>query len=119
MQGNKISYILQRILLTMENKRNSKRINFKERVKYGTTDKPNTEGYSHNISKGIAIKSYKALTPGSKVSVVLYSGKNPIRLEGEVIWNSPSKQGSQAQMGVKILSRTIELEEIYNQISQQ
>jgi hypothetical protein len=44
----------------MENKRNSKRINFKERVKYGTTDKPNTEGYSHNISKsGIAIKSYK------------------------------------------------------------
>ena len=63
----------------MENKRNSKRINFKERVKYGNTDRPNTEGYSYNISKnGIAIKSYKALTPGSKVSVVLYSGKNPI-----------------------------------------
>jgi len=103
----------------MENKRDSKRINFKERVKYGNTDRPNTEGYSYNISKsGIAIKSYKALTPGSKVSVVLYSGKNPIRLEGEVMWNSPSNQGSQAQMGVRILSRTNELEKVYNQISQ-
>ncbi len=102
----------------MENKRISKRINFKERVKYGNTDRPNTEGYSYNISKnGIAIKSYKALTPGSKVSVVLYSGKNPIRLEGEVMWNSPSNQGSQAQMGVRILSRTNELEKVYNQIS--
>ena len=103
----------------MENKRNSKRINFKERVKYGSTDKPSTEGYSYNISKsGIAIKSYKALTPGSKVSVVLYSGNNPIRLEGEVMWNSPSNQGAQAQMGVRILSRTNELEKVYNQISQ-
>ena len=102
----------------MENKRDSKRINFKERVKYGSTDKPNTQGYLYNISKsGIAIKSYKALTPGSKVSVLLYSGKNPIRLEGEVMWNSPSNQGSQAQMGVRILSRTNELEKVYNQIS--
>ena len=102
----------------MENMRDSKRINFKERVKYGNTDRPNTEGYSYNISKnGIAIKSYKALTPGSKVSVVLYSGKNPIRLEGEVMWNSPSNQGSQAQMGVRILSRTNELEKVYNQTS--
>ena len=103
----------------MENKRNSKRINFKERVKYGHTDRPNTEGYSYNISKsGIAIKSYKALTPGSKVSVVLYSGNNPIRLEGEVMWNAPSIQVAQAQMGVRILSRTNELEKVYNQISQ-
>jgi len=103
----------------MENKRNSRRINFKERVKYGNTDRLNTEGYSYNISKsGIAIKSYKALIPGSKVSVVLYSGNNPIRLEGEVIWNSPSNQGAQPQMGVRILSRTNELEKAYNQISQ-
>ena len=104
----------------MGNKRNSKRINFKERVKYGSADKLNTEGYSYNISKtGIAIKSYKTLTPGSKVSVVLYSGENPIRLEGKVMWNSPSNQGSQAQMGVKILSRTCELEQVCDHISEQ
>ena len=33
------------------------------------------------------------------------------------MWNSPSNQGSQAQMGVRILSRTNELEKVYNQIS--
>jgi len=102
----------------MENKRNSRRINFKERIKYGTSDKLKTEGSAFNISKGgIAIKSYKTLSPGSKVSVVLYSGESPIRLEGEVMWNSPSKHGAQAQMGVKVLSRTNKLEDIYNQIS--
>lgn len=104
----------------MENNRYSKRISFKERVKYGTIDKPNTNGYSCNISKsGIAIKSYKTLSPGSKISVVLYSGKNPIRLEGQVIWNTPPVQSANAQMGVKILSNTNQLEEIYNQHSHQ
>ncbi|HSG32835.1 MAG TPA: PilZ domain-containing protein [Thermodesulfobacteriota bacterium] len=102
----------------MENKRNSRRIKFKERIKYGASDIPNTDGTTVNISpKGIAIKSYKALTPGSKISVVLYSGNNPIRLEGEVVWNSPPKEGAQAEMGVKVLSKTKELEQVYKQAS--
>ncbi|NIP38491.1 MAG: PilZ domain-containing protein [Candidatus Dadabacteria bacterium] len=100
----------------MEDNRNSKRVNFKERIKYGEADKPNTSGSTLNISpSGLAIKSYKALSPGSKISVFLYSGGAPIRLEGEVVWNSPPKEGSEAQMGVKVLSRTKELEELYKQ----
>ena len=103
----------------MENKRNSKRINIKERIKYGATDKPNTEGSTVNISKtGVAIKSYKTLTPGSRISVVLYSGNTPIRLEGEVVWNSPPNEGADAQMGVKVLSKTKELEVVYKQSSE-
>ena len=102
----------------MENKRNSKRIKFKERIKYGASDIPNTDGSTVNISpKGIAIKSYKALTPGSKISVVIYSGTDPLRLEGEVVWNSPPQEGSQARMGIKVLSKTNELEQVYKQAS--
>jgi len=103
----------------MENKRNSQRIRYKERIKYGDAGKPNTEGHTSNISKtGIGIKSYKALAPGSRISIVLYSGDNPIRLEGEVVWNCPPDQIAQAQMGVKVLSRTKELEKVYKQASQ-
>ena len=100
-------------------KRDSTRIEFKEKVKYGQSDRPATEGVSINLSKsGLAIKSYKTLPPGTRISMMLYCGGKPLKIEGEVIWNTSSQNSEYAEMGIKITSRTDELNKIYSLRSQ-
>lgn len=97
-----------------DGKRESERIAFNQRVKYGPGEDANTDAVSVNLSaSGIALKSYKALPPGSKISVVLYSGEKPVRLQGEVIWNTADDSGNETEMGIKIVSRKDEIGNLY------
>ena len=100
----------------MESQRNSKRINFNQKVKYGSDDVLNINATSLNLSpSGLALKSYRTVTPGSRISLILYTGDTPIRLDGEVIWNSANDLKKDAEMGIKIVSRKDQLTKIYRE----
>lgn len=100
----------------MESQRDSKRIKFNQKIKYGSDEVLNTDATSLNLSpSGIAIKSYRTVTPGTRISLILFTGDKPIRLDGEVIWNSADDVKNDAEMGIKIISRKDQLTKVYRE----
>ena len=99
-------------------KRDSERIRFRQKVKYGPEDKAGTDAVSINLSaSGIAIKSYKSVTPGTTISLVLFSSDKPIRLHGVVIWNNSKDDSNNTEMGIRITGRKDELSRLYQEHS--
>jgi hypothetical protein len=100
----------------MEDRRSSRRIPFREKVKYGSSDNPNLVGYTFNLSEGgVGIKAYRVFPPRSKIVVFLYTGDEVIRILGLVVWVSPTLPGALSSMGVKFLSRADSIRAIYRQ----
>lgn len=99
----------------MEDRRISKRIPFRGKVKYGSSD-PILGGYSFNLSEGgIGIKGHRMYPPQSKITIFLYLGDDTIRLEGVVRWVSPTLPGVRSSMGIKFTSRTDGIKSVYQQ----
>lgn len=99
-----------------DSRRGSERIQFNQKVKYGTEEDASTDALTVNISaSGIALKSYKAVTPGTKISLILFSRDKPIRLQGEVIWNTAGNSGIDSEMGIKIISKKDEIARLYQE----
>lgn len=99
-----------------DSRRYSERIQFKQKVKYGPDEEASTDALTVNLSaSGIALRSYKTVPPGTNISVILFSGDKPIRLHGEVIWNTANNNGKHAEMGIKIISKRDEIFRLYHE----
>ena len=82
-------------------------------------------GYTFNLSEdGVGIKSNRMFPPRTKISIQIYMSDaelgessmiNIINLEGTVAWVSPVLPGILPTMGIKFLSRTGEIKEVYRQ----
>ncbi|MGH7900861.1 MAG: PilZ domain-containing protein [Thermodesulfobacteriota bacterium] len=105
--------------LKMEDRRLSKRIPLRRKIKYGLSD-PAFSGYSFNLSEsGIGIKSTKAFLNGSNAMVYIYFGEEIIKIEGVVarVDYHPPETGS--TIGIKFTSRKDYLKLHYNRYVQQ
>lgn len=108
----------------MTNRRGSRRVPFRKRIRYGLTNL-DFLGYTSNISeKGIRIESHKIFPPRSKMAVHIYMGEIGLEegameeifiLEGIVVWASPTLPGVLPTMGIKFLSRADDIKTIYKQ----
>jgi hypothetical protein len=108
----------------MINRRLSRRIPFRKKVKHGSSD-PSFLCYTLNISEnGIGIESRKVFPPGSRIIVHIYmDGTNlegsimdeVIILEGVVARVSLSLPGFPSKMGIKFTSRTDDIKRVYQQ----
>jgi hypothetical protein len=108
------------------NRRASRRIPFRKKVKYGLSNSPNSmfAGYTFNLSEGgIGIKAHRVFSPHSKISIQIYmSGadlegntmNDIIKLEGTVVWVSRVLPGILPTMGVKFLDRSSDIKRIYD-----
>ncbi len=98
-----------------EDRRVSKRIPFRGKVKYGSFD-TSLGGYSFNLSEsGMGIKAYRVFPPQSKITIFLYLGDETIRLEGVVKWVSPTLPSVRSSMGIKFTSRADAIKSVYQQ----
>ncbi|MGQ0793243.1 MAG: PilZ domain-containing protein [Deltaproteobacteria bacterium] len=100
----------------LENRRASKRIPFRKRVKFGAPSQGiMLPGYAFNLSEGgVGIKSYRALIPGAEVVVNIFMEDGTLNLEGVVAWTSPYLPGMLLTMGIKFTSRAqSQLERFY------
>ena len=99
----------------METKRLSKRIPFRQKVKFGFPE-PRYVGYTSDLSlNGLRLSSNHAMPPGSKVAMRLYLGERSLRLEGDVVWVAPAKGELSSTMGVKLSSRLNDISLVYTQ----
>lgn len=97
------------------NRRLSTRIPFRKRVKFGTSE-PAFVGYTFNLSEGgMGIKADRVFHPLSRITVQMYIEDEIIKLEGVVVWVSPTLPGIISSMGVKFSSRTDDIRRIYQQ----
>ncbi len=112
--------------LMTANRRASRRIPFRKKVKYGLSNSPNSmfAGYTFNLSEGgISIKAHRVLSSRSTISIQIYmSGadlegstmNDIIKLEGTVAWVSRVLPGILPTMGVKFLDRSSDIKRIYD-----
>lgn len=99
----------------MVERRTSTRIPFRQRVKYGLNNHI-FAGYTFNLSEhGIGITANKVFPPKSRISVNIFVGEEPLRLEGIVAWTSPVLPGIHSKMGVRFSSRTDDIKRVYHQ----
>jgi hypothetical protein len=110
----------------MANRRASRRIPSRNKVKYGLLNSPNSTftGYTINLSEdGACVKARRIFPPGSKILLQLYLGSSNlgegsmdeiIRVEGTVVWVSPTLPGIIPTMGIKFSNRNSDLKRIYN-----
>jgi PilZ domain-containing protein len=112
--------------LMVVNRRASRRIPFRKKVRYGLFDSPNSAfaGYTFNLSEGgIGIKAHRVFPARSKISIQLHmndadleesSMNDIIKLEGTVAWVSPILPGILPTMGVKFSNRSSDIKQIYD-----
>ena len=102
------------------NRRLSKRLPFRNEIKYGFWSSV-WIGRTVNFSEGgIAIKANIAFPPGSKVVALLYMDDEVIELEGIVAWVSPLPEilstMALSTMGMKFLSGADKIKHISRQM---
>ncbi len=96
-----------------DNNRYSIRVEFEKRIKFGFP-RANISGFTFDLSlNGVGINSYRSLPPGSIILMNIYTGDQTHSLEGEIMWVQKVKPGAFIQMGVKFLSRTDKISQIY------
>jgi PilZ domain len=108
----------------MANRRLSQRILFRKNVKYGLSNYP-FAGYTFNLSEdGIGIRAQRVFPPRSKIIIqILVNGTDLeesrmdeiIKFEGTVAWVSPVLPGIFSTMGIKFLSQSNDIKQIYLQ----
>jgi c-di-GMP-binding flagellar brake protein YcgR len=107
------------------NRRASRRIPFRKKVKYGLSDSLDSTftGYTFNLSEGgVGIKAHRVFPPRSKVSIQIHisdvdlgesSMNDIIKLDGTVAWVSPILPGILPTMGIKFSNRSRDIKQIY------
>ena len=101
----------------MADRRLSKRLQFKKKIKYGTC-KPVYDGLTYNISEGgIGIEGKKLLVPKTRIVGDLFLGEERLKLQGIIKWSNSSLKRYQSKMGVKIKSRPEQIKEVYAKLS--
>src|SRR5574341_686712 len=108
----------------MANRRISRRIPFRKRVKFGLSNQA-LGGYTFNLSEdGVGIKAHRMFPPRYKISIQIHmsdadlgeSGMSDIiKLEGTVAWVSPVLPGILPTMGIKFSSRSHDIKRIFQQ----
>jgi hypothetical protein len=99
----------------MSDRRLSRRIPFRKRIKYGLSD-PTFVGYTFNLSEsGIGIKADRVFPTKSRIVVHIYIGDEIVKLEGIVAWVSSTLPGILSLMGIKFLSCTNDIKRSYQQ----
>jgi hypothetical protein len=106
----------------MSNRRRSRRVPFRKRVRYGL-NKPNLLGYVSNISEsGIKIEGNKVFPQGTRLVIHIYvedtsmeegGMQEIIALEGVVSWATPTLPGFLPKMGIEISGKPDELKRLY------
>ena len=98
-------------------KRNSERIKFLKKVKFGL-DEPVFPAKSYNFSEhGILVHSFKAFLPGTNLRLNLFVESSIIELIAEVRWVSRAKDGSGSFMGLKFAGNSENIRKVYNKES--
>ena len=93
----------------------SRRIPFREPIKYGL-DNTTFSGYACDISEGgIGIITSKVFPPDTELVFDMYMGDEVIRIEGLVARVTPILSGMTSIMGVKFQGRTDHIKHIYMQ----
>ncbi len=115
--------IKSRIALMVLNRRESRRIPFRKKVKYRLPDS-DFAGYTFNLSEGgIGVKAHRVFPPRSKILVQLHLDgadleesimAEIIKLEGTVAWVSTMLPGIIPTMGIKFSIRSNDIKRIYN-----
>jgi hypothetical protein len=103
-------------------RRLSRRIPFRKKVKYGLSE-PSFLGYAFNLSEdGVGIKVHKVFPPHSRIVFHIYMDRvgledgsvdEAIKLEGIVAWISPTLPRILPTMGIKFSSCTDDIKRIY------
>jgi PilZ domain len=97
----------------MTEHRLSRRIPFREPIKYGL-DNPTFSGYACDISeRGIGITTSNVFPPDTELVFDMYMGNQVIRVEGLVARVTPILSGVASIMGIKISGRTDDIKHIY------
>jgi Tfp pilus assembly protein PilZ len=104
----------------MSNRRLSKRIPFRHKIKYGFWSSV-WIGRTVNLSEGgIGIKANRAFPHGSKIVALLYMDDEVIEIEGVIAWVSPLPEilstTALSTMGIKFLSGVDKIKHILRQM---
>ncbi|MFQ5427799.1 MAG: PilZ domain-containing protein [Thermodesulfobacteriota bacterium] len=100
--------------------RTSKRIPFRNNVRYGLTDPPQFLSFITDFSDtGIYIKTNKIFTPGTKLFLVIETGEGDFKAKGVVAWAKKAPphlvRHMKSGMGIKFTEVDQRLVEIYKQ----
>jgi len=97
----------------MNRVRSSERVPFRRRIKFGSI-RPNLTGYTSDLSEGgMRFKSSVGLAPNSRVIAELFLDDSSVIVEGTVVWIAPEQKGLSTYMGLKFLSRSDEIKNVY------
>lgn len=97
----------------MADRRLSRRIPFRKKVKYGLPN-PTFVGSTLNLSvNGIVIKAYIFFPPQSRIMIHIYVEDEIVILDGIVAWVSSTLPGIPSTMGIRFLGCTDDIKLIY------
>jgi len=96
------------------NQRDSKRIPFRSRVKYGTEEHLSF-GYTNDLSlNGVGLYGKRVMPPKTKVKVHLEINSIPVTLNGVVVHAKSSIPGQPSRMGIRFLKSPAMIKALYN-----
>ncbi len=102
----------------MSDNRASKRIPFRNNVRYGHTNPPQSISFITNLSDtGLYIKTNKIFVPGTKLFLLIETGEGRFEAEGIVIWAKKAPphlvRHIKSGMGIQFTRVASELIELY------
>ena len=107
--------------ITYITRRQSLRIPFNMRIKYGLIrnniyqehSEPRLGGFVINLSQdGIGIEGLRGLPPDSRIRASLFTGDKTIKFEGRVKWSDMNNK-DKCKMGIEFTGRSDKIKEMY------
>ena len=107
--------------ITYITRRQTLRIPFNMRIKYGLIrnniykehSEPRLGGFVVNLSQnGIGIEGLKGLPPDSQIRASLFTGNKILKFEGRVKWSDVNSK-NKCKMGIEFTGRSDKIKEIY------
>lgn len=107
--------------ITYITRRQSLRIPFSMRIKYGLIrnniyqehSEPRLGGFVFNLSHdGIGIEGLRGLPPDSRIRASLFTGDKTLKFEGRVKWSDINSK-DKCKMGIEITGRSNKIKEMY------
>lgn len=120
-EDNKSDRVTTRSDITYITRRQSLRIPFKMRIKYGLIrnniykehSEPRLGGFAINLSQdGIGIEGLRGLPPESKIRASLFTGDTTLKFEGKVKWSDMNDK-DKCKMGIEFTGRSDKIKEMY------
>lgn len=117
----KTQRVTTRSEITYITRRQSLRIPFNMRIKYGLIrnniykehSEPRLGGFVINLSQdGIGIEGLRGLPPDSRIRASLFTGDKTLKFEGRVKWSDINSK-DKCKMGIEITGRSGKIKEMY------